>query len=375
MDRRKFLESGAVAAAALGLGGINAISCTTNDKKGGSKKIKFQPQTFQAPDGEIRSFLMHLGHNMWYDWPTVLMGENLEEAILKLPESKRPDIVLSTKDSDWKKVTDHAAEKGINMIVVDMGEGVEFPSHPELAIPGTWSVEKMQAEIARLNSLGIEVIPKLNFSTTHNCWLKDYRHMISSAPYYKVCEELIADAYEIFGHPRFFHIGYDEERIDYQGAFTYKIMRSGESWWYDFLHIINTVEALGARPMMWSDYGWDNADEFLERCPKSVIQQNWFYDDPDTTSPDSKVLKLFKKLDEAGFDQIPAGSNWVSPSIWHEHPEVINENMKRLVPFCDGIISKKHLLGYMMAPWDRSAKDRLVRNLDGIDIFYDSLKR
>lgn len=34
--------------------------------------------------------------------------------------------------------------------------------------------------------------------------------MISTPIYYKVCEDLIVDVADIFDHPRFLHIGYDE---------------------------------------------------------------------------------------------------------------------------------------------------------------------
>ncbi len=78
---------------------------------------------------------------------------------------------------------DHAAEEGLTTVFMDLGEGMAYPSHPELAVPGTWSVEKMQKELARMRSLGLEPLPKLNFSTCHDAWLKDYHRMISTPQY------------------------------------------------------------------------------------------------------------------------------------------------------------------------------------------------
>ncbi|MBQ4288179.1 MAG: hypothetical protein II770_09140, partial [Bacteroidales bacterium] len=106
------------------------------------KKQDSFSQSFQAPIGDIRALYIRLGNNMWCDWPTQVMGSDLEKAVTLLPERKRPDIKLTTVDSLWRKVTDHAAESGINMLVVDLGEGLQYPSHPELAIEGSWSVEK-----------------------------------------------------------------------------------------------------------------------------------------------------------------------------------------------------------------------------------------
>ena len=63
---------------------------------------------------------------------------------------------------------------------VDVGEGLVYPSHPELVIEGSWSPDKLRAEVRRLRAMGVEAVPKLNFSTSHNGWLKQYRRMVST---------------------------------------------------------------------------------------------------------------------------------------------------------------------------------------------------
>ena len=77
-----------------------------------------------------------------------------------------------------------------------MGEALAYPSHPELAVKGSWSPEKMRAEVARLKAIGIEAIPKLNFAATHDGWLKDYHRMLSTPEYYRVVSDTIRDAIE-----------------------------------------------------------------------------------------------------------------------------------------------------------------------------------
>ena len=337
-------------------------------------------QTFTAPTGNIRALYIMLGHNMWCDWPTQVMGEDLEEAVKCLPEKKRPDLELCTVDSLWRVVTDYAAEAGINMLVVDLGEGLEYPSHPELAVKGTWSVEKMQEEIRRLNGLGMEVVPKLNFSTTHNGWMKDYRHMVSSAPYYKMCSEVIADVVEIFGHPRFFHIGYDEEDPGHTARFSYQVRRVNESWWRDFLYIVSEVESHGVRPWVWADNSWSNP-EYLERCPKSVIQSNWYYDechggfDPATNNTsDHQRLIAFWDLEEAGFDQVPCGTNWVGHVRVREGVGA-DDVIGSLVEACRPVISKDHLYGFLMAPWTTCTPEGLGQQIRGIDLFKEALEQ
>ena len=94
-------------------------------------------------------------------------------------------------------------------MLMDLAEQVLYPSHPELAVKGTWSPEKLRKELDRLRGLGLEPIPKLNFSTCHDFWLKDYSRMISTPEYYRVCADVIKDVCEMFDKPRLFHLGWE----------------------------------------------------------------------------------------------------------------------------------------------------------------------
>ena len=72
-------------------------------------------------------------------------------------------------------------------------------------------MEKLRNEIARLREMGLEPIPKMNFSTAHDIWLGEYSRMVSTKTYYRVCEDLIRDVAELFDHPRLMHIGFRSE--------------------------------------------------------------------------------------------------------------------------------------------------------------------
>ena len=374
MKRKDFICQTAIGLAALSFG----VGCSQQKK---ASIPKWGPQTVNAPIGDIRSLLLHLGRNMWCDHPSTLMGDTYIEGSKTLVRKPFTNIVWT--DERWRKTVDYAAKAGINMIVIDLGEGLFYPSHPEFAIEGTWSVEKMRAEIAYMNELGIEAIPKLNFSTTHNGWMCDYTHMVSSKPYYQMCEEVISDVMEIFGYPRFFHIGLDEERAPFlEGEKSHYIcVRKGEFWWQDFLHIVRSVEKHGARVWMWSDYCWWNED-FYERCPKSVIQQNWFYDekyggfDIETNNTSNvRILQAYLKLDEAGFDQVPCGTNWVGEKR-RELGVGADDVIGKLVKFGRENISKEHLMGFMMAPWQLNMDDDAIyqKVLTGIDLMEEAMK-
>ncbi len=362
ISRRTFLGSAAAMAAA---------GCATSGKLAG----------YTAP-GEIKAVLFHLGHNMWCDWIPPGMDLAACSVTARPGRTPLPDTKLRSNDKLLGAACDHAAKKGMNMVVLDLGEGLVYPSHPELAIEGSWSPDKMRDEIRRLNAMGLEVIPKLNFSTTHNGWLKHYRRMLSTPQYYQVCEDVIADAVEIFGHPRFFHIGFDEETASHQdnsGRCLMINVRKGEFWWYDFLHIVKTCEKNGTRAWTWSDYGWHHA-EYYKRCPKSVLQSNWFYDEcyggfdvAANKTSDKKILEGFYELQRAGFEQVPCGTNWVGHAR-RKNKVGADDVIGKLVKMCRRDI-KTNLRGFMMAPWASCDTDEHYKfNLHGIDLFAEALK-
>ena len=361
------------------LGGAAAMAAAGCASKGASF-------TGYVAPGEIKAFLLHLGHNMWCDWfPEDMDLTSLKAKYKKIGRNPFPDAELRSKDEFWRPVTDRIVAKGLNMLVVDLGEGLIYPSHPELAIKGSWTPDRMRDEIRRLNAQGIEVVPKLNFSTTHNGWLKQYRRMLSTPTYYKVCEDIIADVAEIFGNPRLLHIGFDEETATHQdnsGRCLYVSVRKDEFWWHDFLHIVRTSEKNGMRAWTWSDFGWHHP-EYYKRCPKSVLQSNWYYDEAyegfDLSKMKAKaqsrsLVEGFYELDKAGFEQVPCGTNW---SGWkRRHLKVgADDVIGKLVKFSRSEISKKNLKGFMMAPWAScDTKEHMEFNLKGVDLFAEALK-
>ncbi len=310
LTRRNFLTSSAAALAAYPL-----ASAWGNESK-------------VAKNPMIWGLLLHLGANMWGDSPTAYTP---------------PFDHMTWEDDFWKKVMERTAESGLNMVVIDLGEGVQYESHPEIATKGAWSVEKLRAELSRMRKLGLEPIPKLNFSSCHDFWMGDYARMVSTPTYYRVCADLIKETIEIFDHPRFFHLGYDEETYWHQETYDYVVIRQGELWKHDFLFFIDEVEKNGVRPWIWADYCWRHKD-FLEWAPKSIVMSNWYYDeefDLEKCDPDQSVyVKAFLELDAAGYDQIPTGSNWSHDG-----------NFANLVKYCRDNVGPDRILGYLQSNW------------------------
>ena len=103
MNRRDFLKLSAYSAAA-GMAG-----CATR-------------QMVPAWTGtdKIKAMLLHLGHNMWCEW---LPDDVMPKATIK--DRYVPDFELRNKDELWNRVINRMAERKLNMVVIDVGEGLE----------------------------------------------------------------------------------------------------------------------------------------------------------------------------------------------------------------------------------------------------------
>lgn len=298
----------------------------------------------------IWGILFHLGQKMWGDSPSAYTP---------------PIDHMTWDDALWKAVTEKAAQTGLNMVVIDIGEGIQYESHPELATKGAWSIEKFRNDLARLRKLGLEPIPKLNFSACHDLWLGEYSRMVSTPKYYEVCADLIKEVTEIFDRPRFFHLGYDEETFGHQSTYEHIVIRQGELWKHDFLFFINECEKNQVRPWIWADYCWRHRD-FLDWAPKSIVMSNWYYDaefDLKTLDKDrANYVQAFLDLDKAGYDQIPTGSNWSC-----------DENFGNLVKFCRENLSSERLLGYLQTNWHFEHKDPEQHLFNSIKLAGDAM--
>jgi hypothetical protein len=258
--------------------------------------------------------------------------------------------VLKFDEATWDNLLQYLAESGINMVVLFLGDGILYQSHPEIAVKNAWTPEKLRSELAKMRSLGIEPIPKLNFSATHDVWLGPYSRMISSDVYYAVCRDLIGEICELFDYPRFFHIGMDEETASHQRNMAYCVIRQDDLWWGDFYYLTGEVEKNGVRPWIWSDYAWNHPDLFFRKMPRSVMQSNWYYgtrfdwkeSDKKGENPASwkTYVRLYDDLEKYGYDQIPTGSNHSS-----------DKNFEMTVEYCQNVINSSRLAGYMTAPW------------------------
>lgn len=343
MDRRDFLKRSATAAAGTLLAFPLAPAAA--------------PAATTAPAGKstrplLWGNLLHLSFNMWCDWDA--------------PEEKGSDSVyrpqLRFDHALWDNLLKQMQQAHMNLVVLDLGDGVKYDSHPEIAVQGAWSPAELRAELRRLRAMGLEPIPKLNFSTTHDAWLGKYSRCVSTDTYYALCRDLIAEVIQLFEKPRFFHLGMDEEDAASQRYYQHIAVRQYDLWWHDFLLLVDAVQQGGVRPWIWSDYVWHHPELFYQQMPKSVVQSNWYYEAKFT--PEQPRAKAFSGLDAHGYDQIPAGSNYYNST-----------NFPLLAEACKKSLSAEHLFGFLQTTWKPTLEKHRERHLQAIQQVAQAIQR
>ena len=268
----------------------------------------------------------------------------------------------------WDRVVDRCAECGYTDLLIDLGDAVIYKSHPEIAAKDALTPRELKALLDKARAKGLNVIPKLNFSTIHHYWLKEYRRMVSSDIYRQVAVDLINEVCELFDGPELFHLGMDEEHsADCMAWMSMGIMRSPKLMFEDFGLMFDAVRKNGARPWVWADYYWNHPEIFLEYMPRDVVLSNWFYvrfSDFAESDYHYRVLKAFGELDEAGFVQIPTCSTYDN-----------SYNPAETIVHTPKVIRDENLLGFCMAPWLAINEDNEHLLMNSVERLYVARKR
>ncbi len=281
----------------------------------------------------IWGYLLHLGYNMWED-------RYAPEKVALQQGNRIAQPYLRCDRPLWDEVTSEFARLGGNLLLIDLAEGVRYESHPEIGCENAWSRDELKKEIARLRALGLEPIPKLNFSAAHDTWLGPYARCVSTPLYYEVCRHLIEEVIDLFERPRFFHLGMDEETFEHQRSHAYAMVRQHELWWHDLHYLVDTVERQQVQAWVWADPIWTagKGEEYLRQMPRSVLQSNWYYGTEFNET--ITAVKAYHDLDRHGFEQLPTTSSYREP-----------ENFPLTVDYLGSRLDPMRLRGYMQAPW------------------------
>lgn len=294
--------------------------------------------------------LLHLSYNMWEDRIAPEREERGYRAYLRFDEKL------------WDELLQRMAQSGMNAVVIDLGDGVRYESHPEIAVKGAWTPKRLRRQLARVRRLGLEPIPKLNFSTCHDAWLGPYARCVSTDTYYGVCRDLIGEVIDLFDKPRLFHLGMDEETASHQRLCDYLVVRQFDLWWHDLYFYVKEVEKRGVRAWVWSDYVWRHPEAFFRKMPRTVVQSNWYYGRSFSRKLD--YVKAYLDLDAKRYDQVPTGSN-----------HSLAENFPKTVAFARKHVSPARLLGFLQTPWRPTLKAYRAHHIEAIEAVQQALAK
>ena len=76
-------------------------------------------------------YLIHLSTNMW--------GDPGSSYVYKPYYAE-----FHTDEEIWRKTIDFLPAQGFNTLMIDVGDAIAYESHPEIAVKGAWSKEKMK---------------------------------------------------------------------------------------------------------------------------------------------------------------------------------------------------------------------------------------
>ena len=310
------------------------------------------------PNDKIWACMLHLTFNKWEDHNKILeIFPGADPTLI----SRVFDENLRVSEALWNDALKKMVDGGMNMVVIDLGDAIKYESHPEIAVKNAWSTTRLRDELAKIRKMGLEPIPKLNFSTAHDIWLKDYSKMVSTQKYYEVCSDLIKEVINLFDKPRFFHLGYDEENLQNQKYYDYVVIRHNDLWWKDFYFFVNEVEKNNVRPWIWSDYAWHYPEMFYKKMPKSVVQSNWYY--RDSFDVNETPVKTYLDLEAHGYDQIPTAAYYEV-----QKGKVNSEiNMLKTVQFSEKNIADKRLFGFLKMlcrPTMEEYRNRIIKGIE-----------
>jgi len=237
---------------------------------------------------DVRALLIHITH---YDPKWVPEKDQEERFSLKL----------------GLDILDKMSAMGLNAVVVDIGDGVQYESHPELRRPYSAPMEDLETLSQRAREQGISFVPKLNFSKSgrnlHDMWMKphwDLRNFVSRRKeYFEVATDLINELVQVCQPPDYFHIGMDEDHH-----------RSMDQFVADIKLLREIISEHRLRAVMWNDTCYENRNVIAQvhadkcraaepRLPKDIVQLLWDYD--------IVHRGIVGRLAKAGFDV------WVAP--------------------------------------------------------------
>lgn len=184
---------------------------------------------------------------------------------------------------------------GFNFLIIDIKDAVIYKSLPHLKRNYSVPMRELKELVELAKSLGLEVVPKLNFSKSnihrHSQWLWNKQRESDTSLLWKDAVKAI-DEIITATKPRFFHIGMDEDDT-----------RSPEEYANALKFLYGHLKKRKIRMVMWAECGhnWRQTERWKEipaimNLPRDVILMLWSYH--------LTLEDWVQKLQRKGFDVI-----------------------------------------------------------------------
>lgn len=210
----------------------------------------------------LKIFDLCLGYNMWYDRYCPLVLTDFDR--------KERDFLYFDR-AVFDKLCAFLPRHGFNAVMIDVAEGLKYSCAPEISVDGALTGEELKGIVGSLKSAGLEVIPKLDFSAAHDIWLGVYSRMLSTPEYNALCEKMIDEVCEVFGSPRYFHLGLGDECNEKQKYYGYIVTRGAKAFKRDAEVMFASCRKNGAVPIMSGEYFLREPEIFRWTVPEDVI--------------------------------------------------------------------------------------------------------
>jgi hypothetical protein len=277
----------------------------------------------------VRAYLIHITHYdpVWYD---------RKEREGPFDVNRGCDVVKALGDA------------GFNMLIVDLGDGVEYRTLPELKRHYSVPMTALEKLVACARQEGLEVVPKLNFSRSkeprqdHNYWFRPYSELPDNDAYWAKAFQLIDEIIEVTKPARYFFVGMDE---DFQRTPTAYVSA------LEALH--EGLAKRGLRTVMWNDTAHLSAGMFgcvekalaaEDNTARDIVHVLWDY-----TPLEARVAERIRDMRSKGLEV------WIAPG---KRPDDVGQwKQLALQTGCSGMV---------MTVWQPVTEGNLRRFLDDI---------
>ena len=92
---------------------------------------------------KLWGYMLHMTSNNWSE-------RHYETYPTDYHRDQSLRLKLHFDERTWNRIIDELVAIGANTLLIDVEDGLRYESHPEIAVEGSWSKEKMRAEVRRL---------------------------------------------------------------------------------------------------------------------------------------------------------------------------------------------------------------------------------